>query len=722
MEQITFLTATLSFLILMLIASGTFLLSRKINFPYTVLLVIVGLFLVPLSNLEIFSFINHFKLTPDILFFVFLPILLFEASYKIDYKKIVNDWMSIWILAVFWLMISAGIIAVVLFYTFALLGLQIPFLVTLLFWVIISATDPVAVLSIFHSIGAPRRLALLFEGESLFNDGTAVALFLVVLGIIMSGTWVDSTTFVYWGLSFLSMMIWWAVFWGVLWMLFSKIIGFVRNDEGVEIVLTMVLAHLTFVLSEVITHYFHNMLHIEYIWISGVVATVIAWIVMWNYWRYKITPKVEKHVRKIWEFMAFISNSIVFILIGLILSSDVEGMDYTILIVPVLVTIVVVSFARAISVYLPIGLLNSLKIWDKIPLNWQHILSWGSLRWALALMMVLLIPGKWQEWFEKVLAFQESIGWEYDFWIKDFILILVIGCIMFTLIIKATTIPILMRKTKVSKLHDFERFEYFEWNILMLIRVLSKLDDMYKKWGIIKKEYKQLKKKYGSRLENAVKDFRNFLKKNGESSNKLIRRAVSLHSLGAEKKYLKELFLWNEIGEKNFRYILRKIEQQIDRLSSWKWQLRKVDKWKNDYDFFQKIALFAYNEKQSPADIFIRNRARIIIIRKVLQELEELSQYDLWFDKNVFDNIHEFYEELLKIATKKLNKVVGSYEKTTVQLDTKLAEKSIFSLEYRMIDDMLDKGVISDKLYIRFKDEIEKDFYSDVKHDLEIFC
>ncbi len=722
MEEITFLSGTLSFLVLMLIASGTFLLSRRINFPYTVLLVIVGLFLVPLSQMEIFSFINHFKLTPDILFFVFLPILLFEASYKIDYKKIVKDWMSIGILAVFGLMISAGIIAVILFYLFALLWLHIPFLVTLLFWVIISATDPVAVLSIFHSIWAPRRLALLFEWESLFNDGTAVALFLVVLGIIMSGTWVDSMTFVYGWFSFLSMMIWWALFGWALWMVFSKVIGFVRNDEGVEIVLTMVLAHLTFVLSEVITHYFHHSLHIEYLGISWVVATVIAWIVMWNYWRYKITPKVEKHVRKLWEFMAFISNSIVFILIGLILSSDVDGMDYSILIVPVLVTIVVVSIARAVSVYLPIGLLNVLNVWEKIPMNWQHVLSWGSLRGALALMMVLLIPGKWQEGFEKVLAFQESIGWEYDFGIKDFVLILVIGCIMFTLIIKATTIPILMRKTKVTKLHDFERFEYFEGNILMLISVLSKLDDMYKKGWIIKKEYKQLKKKYWGRLEKAVAEFRKFLKAHGKSSDRLIRRAVSLHSLWAEKKFLKELFLWNEIGEKNFRYILRKIEQQIDRLSTGKAQLRKVDKWRNDYDIFQKIALFAYNEKQSPADIFIRNRARIIIIKKVLSELEQLAQYDLGFNKNVFNNIHEFYEELLNIAKKKLNRVVASYEKTTVKLDTKLAEKSIFSLEYRMIDDMLDKWVISDKLYIKFKDEIEKDFYSDVKSDLETFC
>jgi CPA1 family monovalent cation:H+ antiporter len=93
--ELTFLTGTLSFLILLLISSFTFLFSRKFNLPYTVLLVIVGLLLVPLSNIENFSFINHFKLTPDVLFFIFLPTLLFEASYKIDYRKMIKDWRAI---------------------------------------------------------------------------------------------------------------------------------------------------------------------------------------------------------------------------------------------------------------------------------------------------------------------------------------------------------------------------------------------------------------------------------------------------------------------------------------------------------------------------------------------------------------------------------------------------------------------------------------------------
>lgn len=716
--EASFLTVTLSFLILLLISSFTFLFSRRFNLPYTVILVIVGILLVPLSYTQTFSFIDHFKLTPDVLFYVFLPVLLFEASYKIDYRKMVKDWRAISLLAIVWICISALVIGWALYWIFGLLGLHIPFLVTLLFWVIISATDPVAVLAIFSSIWAPKRLALLFEWESLFNDWTAVALFLVVLWIIMWGWVIDTMTFVKWFTSFFSMMIWWALFWWLIWILFSKLVWSIKNAESVEIMLTMILAHITFLLAEFITEFIHNSLHLEYLWVSWVVATVIAWIVMWNYGKYKITPKVEHTVEQMWEWFAFVSNSVVFILMWLYLS-NIEWINISDFIIPTLVAVFVVIIARAISVYLPIWFLNKFNLWEKIPLSWQHIMSWGSLRWALALMMVLMIPWKWEEWFDKILAFQQSVGWDFSYNIKDFILIIVIGCIMFTLLIKATTIPLLMKKTKVSKLNNFEKFEYYEWNILMLIKVISKLDNMYNKWAIIKKEYQNLIKKYNNRLDKVIKEFKEFLKEHKWNREKIIRRAISLHSLWSEKKFLKEMFLWNEIWEKNFRYILRKIEKQIDRLSSWKEQLRKE---KNiDYDFFQQIALKAYKEKETPSEIFIRNRTKKIIIKRVLIELEELSKLNLWFEKVIFDEIRDFYEEVYKKAKNKMNKIIYEFPSITLKLDIKLAEKSIFKLEESVISQMHSKQIISDKLYIKFKWEIEEEFYSDVTKNLETF-
>ena len=152
--------------------------------------------------------------------------------------------------------------------------LKSAFLITLLFWVIISATDPVAVLAIFHTIGAPKRLSLLFEWESLFNDGTVVAVFIVILWIIMAWWHVDVVTIADWWNSFFTMVVWGAIFWWCTGFLFSKLIWYVKNDEPIEILLTMVLAHLTFLLAEMITHYFQHILHIHAIWISWVIGLI----------------------------------------------------------------------------------------------------------------------------------------------------------------------------------------------------------------------------------------------------------------------------------------------------------------------------------------------------------------------------------------------------------------------------------------------------------------
>jgi hypothetical protein len=203
----------------------------------------------------------------------------------------------------------------------------------------------------------------------------------------------------------------------------------------------------------------------------------------------------------------------------------------------------------------------------------------------------------------------------------------------------------------------------------------------------------------------------------------LIRRAINLHSLWAEKKFLKELFLWNEIWEKNFRYVLRKIEKQIDRLHDWKTQLRRkwCWNWKTDYDFFQKIAIDAYKEKYLPSEVFIRHRAKMIIIKRVMFEIEELSKLDLWFDKSVFVDVSEFYSELYENAKKKFNRILSEFPSTSIKLDIKLAEKSIFTLEENVIEQMFSKWIISDKLYVKFKSEIEEEFYSDVTKNLETF-
>ena len=172
-------------LVLLVIASEVNLLAKKFTLPYTILLFITGILLIPVS--QQLPLLAEFSLTPELLFYVFLPILIFESAYNIKYELLHKNRLIIRVLATFGLMLSAAGIGVGMHIFLGWFGIDAPLMLTLLFGIIISATDPVAVLALFKDLGTSKRLNLIFEGESLFNDGTAVALFLIMIEIIGGG-------------------------------------------------------------------------------------------------------------------------------------------------------------------------------------------------------------------------------------------------------------------------------------------------------------------------------------------------------------------------------------------------------------------------------------------------------------------------------------------------------------------------------------------------------
>ena len=687
---------SLSFFTLLIISSFIYLLSKKIKLPYTVLLFITGLILVFVSKLEFFSWITYFKLTPELLFFVFLPVLVFESAYNINYKELLKNSKTIFALAVVWLLISTFIIWGALYFLFDLIWFHIPFGVALLFGALISATDPVAVLSLFKSVWAPRRLSLIFEWESLFNDWTALAIFLIILGVLIemwkNNWWSFSlgSSLGEWILVFLSMVIGWILFGLFMWFVFSKLLEKIKNVEEVEITLTLVAAHLTFLLSEAITEF-------TPLEISWIIATAITGILMWNYWRTKVSPKVEEYMEKFWSYAAWLTNSLVFLLIGLVLADiNISFFDF----LPyIFITIAVVIIARWISVYLPLWIVNKLKLEKPIPITWQHLLAWWSLRWALALVMVLMIP--------------DSLtlpGWNYEFSIKDFLVVLVISSVMFTLIIKALTIQPLMKKLKIWQLHSLEKFEYYEWQILALLKMLNKLESLYKLGYLVKDEYEELKNKYSEKLNLALKWMEKLLswEKNKEE---LIRKAISLHALTIEQQYLKELFKYNEIDELNYKVLLWKIKRQKERIEEWLPQFKWNDLKFDDKNIFEKFIETSF-DKNSPENVYIRNRARSIILRKTIEELKKLSQVDFHFDKKYFDEIIKLYETMLKQSEEKMKNLLEKYKTTIMSLETKLSEKTLLKLEESVIKDLHEKELITPKLYNKFMEEIEKGIYN----------
>ncbi|MFU8789976.1 MAG: cation:proton antiporter [Methylobacter sp.] len=685
----------LSIFTLMFIALGVNLLAAKIRLPYTVLLVIVGSLLVPLSQIETLSFISSFQLTPESLFFVFLPILIFESAYNMNFRDVKKNKYSMGILAVLGLLISVVFIGFVGQWAFQLMGLAVPLLVTLLFGAIISSTDPVAVLSLFKEYGAPHRLTLIFEGETLFNDATSFALFMVFLDIFIHG-YTGYPTVLEGIFSFITALLGGIIFGLLMGFMFSKLIQLVKGNEHLEITLTLLVAHFTFILTELISE--HLVVFGHHIHLSSIISTLISSMVMGNYGRFKMSHGVEDYMEKFWSYFAFVANSLVFILMGLMFAN--LSIELTVAILPILAIILVVAVARAVSVYASVSIINTFKLEEEIPQSWQQLLSWGSLRGALAIVMVLLIPDD-----------MTLPAWTASYSIKDFITALTIGCIYFTLLIKATTIGIIIRKLKIDALSDQEELGYCKSKALIYHDILKKLDELLKYKQISTDQHQDLSDYYRSLLDQQHIESESKM----TGSERVIEDMLSLFALSLEKTELKEIFRRGEINEVGYKKILNTLEMQIARVKQEKQQQFAPEEY-----FIEPLhirltnmlrKLFSLPPKPvDPEEVYLYYRAQYKLINKVIQELTDLEKshlIDIFSDEQAIKNIYSVYQNLLAKTESHMKKEIISNQALLDHLNQRAAKNLLHDVQNNTLLELYKNEIVTTKLYILLKKELQ---------------
>ncbi|NOQ76744.1 MAG: sodium:proton antiporter [Methylococcaceae bacterium] len=684
----------LSIFTLMFISLGINLLSMKMRIPYTVLLVIGGSLLVPLSKVEIFSFITSFQLTPESLFFVFLPILIFESAYNINIRNIKENKFTISMLAIVGLLISTFFIGFVGHWGFKLIGFDVPLLVTLLFGAIISATDPVAVLSLFKEYGAPHRLTLIFEGESLFNDGTAFAIFLVFLGIIQNGF--HGTETVLQGiLSFATMILGGGFFGLLMGLLFSKLIELVKGNEHLEITLTLLVAHFTFLFTELISE--RLIIYDHHIHLSSIIATLVSSIVMGNFGRYKMSTGVEEYMGKFWSYFAFLANSLVFILMGLLFTS--LSISIHVAILPIMLMILLVVVARAVSIYITIGLANLNKSEEDIPMNWQHLLSWGSLRGAIAVIMVMFIPDD-----------ISLPNWNYDFSIKEFITAITIGSIYFTLIIKATTIGRVIRWLKIDELLPHEKMSYFKSQALIYQTLKEKILQLAEHKDISEVQYQDLTTKYHKLYKKVCKQF----KEKNKHPKHVAENMLLIYTLAVQKSELKELFRRGEINESIYKRNLSILETQIERVEQDKPQIGSLNtyfnNWINKFNHLLQRLLFLSNNLNESQELYLYYRTQHKLINKVLEELELIKNstlIEIFDDPHALQKATTIYQQLNDKNIQQMKHELLSNKDLLDDLNEQSALALLNITKADTLKELHANEIISSKLFILLKKEID---------------
>ncbi|WP_211184556.1 cation:proton antiporter [Paenibacillus lemnae] len=392
-------------LVLLAVSVCVIAVAKKINQPYSIALVIVGLLLgithIPFLE-EAETFITQSDVFQVIIISLFLPILLGDATLKLPFSHLREQSKPVLALAFGGTLLSFLIVGLSGHY---LLGL--PLAVAFTFGALMSATDPISVISIFKSLGVPKKLVTIIEGESLFNDGIAVVLFQissVYLLTYLEMGWAGIGSGL---LLFLKFSIGGIIVGAVLGYIFSQIIR-LYDDYPLEIAFSMLL----FFGSYFIAEHFH---------VSGVIAVVVGGLIFGSYGaKIGMSKTTETNINSFWDVITLVANSLIFLMVGL----EIKNIDFMDKWGLIAAAIVVVVAARTLALYTSLSWLKDFSG------TWKMILNWGGLKGSLSIALALSLPSSFEG--------------------REDVLVLTFSVVLFSLLVQGLSIKPLVLKLGLS--------------------------------------------------------------------------------------------------------------------------------------------------------------------------------------------------------------------------------------------------------------------------------
>jgi CPA1 family monovalent cation:H+ antiporter len=366
--------------IIFLTAVFAYVNERWIKLPGTIGIMILAMFssllivlvgnLIPTFSTEAHKLVANINFE-QVLMKIMLGFLLFAGALHIDANKLKDEIWPVIILSTIGTFISTFLVSVMAYYLFQIFQFAIPYIYCLLFGALISPTDPIAVMGILKRVGIPKSLELKIAGESLFNDGVGVVIFLTILEIATNGMAkfsINSTA-----LLFVKEAGGGIVFGGAIGYLAYFLIKAIDN-YSVEVLITLTVVMCGYALA-------------DHLHLSGPLAIIIAGIIIGTKGKRKGFSEITRdHLLKFWDMLDEIFNAILFLLMGL--EMLVIKIDPTVMLIG-FIMIFVVLFARYICVFLPIAVL---RFWIKFEKNAIAMLTWGGLRGGLSVAMALSLP------------------------------------------------------------------------------------------------------------------------------------------------------------------------------------------------------------------------------------------------------------------------------------------------------------------------------------------
>lgn len=397
---------------------------KKTTFPYTVGLFAIGIVIGLLDRFGVFPETGFLKsavdfagnMDPDLILFIFLPILIFDGAYELDLHVFRKSLLNSTLLA------GPGMVIAMLLTGVFIMGMAsfIPacegwnWNYAFMFGALISATDPVAVVALLKELGTSKRFSTLVDAESMLNDGTGIVLFMLFFGVYTNAGAVADPFLNFLIVVFGGMLLGWVTARFTIWLL-----GKVGGEEAVQNSVIIVSSYITFILAQSILD------------VSGVIALVAFGLTITNAGRPKLKPEVNHFMDQFWELMAYIANTLIFIIVGVVIAMKIE-LSWTSLLLVILVY-VGVNIVRMLVISILYPFMK--KAGYGLTRRESFILAWGGLRGALGLTLALMVS--------YTLEIPEDI--------RRQILLFTGGTVTLTLAVNATTMRWLLLKLGLTK-------------------------------------------------------------------------------------------------------------------------------------------------------------------------------------------------------------------------------------------------------------------------------
>ncbi|NYT62931.1 cation:proton antiporter [Alcaligenaceae bacterium] len=401
----------------------------RLRLPYSVLLAIVGFILgliihvhswAPMVMSDFLDSLQHFEVSSETFLFVFLPILLFETALALNVRRLLDDIGPILMMAIVAVIVCTVAVG---FSISALSGYGL--VVCLMLGAIVATTDPIAVVGVFREVGAPKRLTTLVEGESLFNDAASIALYSVLLTMLYGGGEPSIGRVFY---SFLVSFMGGGLVGFLMGRLASGLFIWLRGWPTAEITLTIALAYLTFYISE------------HYLGVSGVVATVIAGLVVGSTGRTRMSPTTFEQLSASWSQFGFWANSLIFVFAAMLIPRMMIDITW-VQVLLILLLFVVTLLARGLMVFGVLPLLGLTRFGTKVSRSYRIVMWWGGLRGAVSLALALAVTE------------QHNVPYEA----RQFIAVATTGFVLMTLFVNGISLRPLIHRLRLNELSPFDR-------------------------------------------------------------------------------------------------------------------------------------------------------------------------------------------------------------------------------------------------------------------------